>query len=146
MKILFTILFLLFVNITPSLTHSTITHEKLFDKINEYNIKYPDIVFAQAVLESANFKSVLFKKNNNLFGMKVPKTRKTTAINKTGYSKYESIDDSIQDYFLFQEYVMRKKDMSRNEYLSYIGKNYAYDKKYLEKINNIIKRFTHLFF
>jgi uncharacterized FlgJ-related protein len=146
MKIFFTILFLLFFNVTPILTYNTITHENLYSKILEYNIKYPDIVFAQAVLESGHFKSVLFRNNNNLFGMKVPKVRKTMALNKTGYSQYKTIDDSIYDYYLFQQHVMRKKEMSRNEYLTYIGKNYAENTEYLKRINYIIKKYSHLFF
>src|SRR6187402_1570007 len=36
----------------------------------QLNIKFPNIVLAQAELESGHFKSVMFKENNNLFGMK----------------------------------------------------------------------------
>jgi len=38
------------------------------------------LITAQAGFETGNFTSVIFKENNNLFGMKLPKVRKTTAI------------------------------------------------------------------
>jgi flagellum-specific peptidoglycan hydrolase FlgJ len=77
--------------------------------------------------------------------MKVAKKRETTATNKSGYAKYDSPDDSIRDYYLFQQYVMRKKVMTRKEYLSYIGRNYAESGNYSKKVNNIIQRYSYIF-
>jgi uncharacterized FlgJ-related protein len=140
--------FLLIGTTTSTLTTKTITHEIFYEKLVEFNIKHPDVVFAQAVLESANFTSKLFKTQNNLFGMKLARKRKTTAIgkNKNGYAKYNSVDDSIYDYYLFQEYAMRKKEMTKKEYISYIGRNYAYDKSYVQKLNKIIKDHTEILY
>lgn len=125
----------------------SLTHHDLYQKLLEYNIEYPDIVFAQAVIETGNFTSTLFRSQNNLFGMKMPGRRETTAIgkNKSGYAKYINVDDSILDYYLFQQFVMRKKKMTRKEYLSYIGRNYAADKNYVNKINKKIKEYKELF-
>lgn len=124
-----------------------LTHQDLYDKLIEYDIEYPDIVFAQAVIETGNFTSGLFKSQNNLFGMKMPGRRETTAIgkNKNGYAKYINVDDSILDYYLFQQFVMRKKKMTRKEYLAYIGRTYAADKNYVNKINKKIKEYKELF-
>jgi len=122
-----------------------LSHSDFLNKLIECDIKYPDIVFAQAILESGNFTSKLFKTHNNLFGMKVPSKRKTTALNKKGYAKYDSVDDSIQDYYLFQQYVMRNKEMTRDEYIRFIGRNYAEDKNYINKINKTIKIHKELF-
>ena len=45
--------------------------EEAFDVyINSLNMKFPEIVKAQAILESSNFSSEIFKANNNMFGMK----------------------------------------------------------------------------
>ena len=53
-------------------TKESITKENLYEQIMKYGIKFPDVVFAQAVLESGQFTSKLFKSANNLFGMKIP--------------------------------------------------------------------------
>lgn len=144
--ILLTFAFLLIGTTTATITLTTksITHENFYEKLVEYGIEHPDVVFAQAVLESGNFTSKLFKTQNNLFGMKLPYKRKTTAVgkNKNGYAKYNSVDDSIYDYYLFQEYAMRKREMNKKEYISYIGRNYAHDKNYTKKLNKIIKSYT----
>lgn len=36
--------------------------------MNQIGIAYPDVVLAQARLETGNFTSKVFKENNNLFG------------------------------------------------------------------------------
>lgn len=141
MKYMILILLLLISHTEPT----KMTHEKLYDKLVENEVMYPDIAFAQSVLETGSFTSKLYKNQNNLFGMKVAKKRETTATNKSGYAKYDSPDDSIRDYYLFQQYVMRKKVMTRKEYLSYIGRNYAESGNYLKKVNNIIQRYSYIF-
>ena len=45
----------------------------------EMNVKSPEIVYRQAILETGWFGSKSFVKYNNLFGMRQPKIRKTTA-------------------------------------------------------------------
>jgi uncharacterized FlgJ-related protein len=54
------------------------TPEKLKAYILELNIRFPYIVYAQAQLETGEFKSKIFKENNNIFGMKVARKRPTT--------------------------------------------------------------------
>jgi flagellum-specific peptidoglycan hydrolase FlgJ len=36
--------------------------------------------------------------------------------------------------------------MSKKEYISYIGRNYAYDKAYVQKLNKIIKNYTEILY
>lgn len=60
------------------------------------------LITAQAGFETGNFTSVIFKENNNLFGMKLPKVRKTTAIGENrGHAVYRTIEDSVKDYWLY---------------------------------------------
>lgn len=60
------------------------------------------MIFAQAAHETGNFTSDIFKENNNLFGMKLARVRKTTAIGENrGHAVYKSIEDSIADYWLY---------------------------------------------
>ncbi|MEA2065630.1 MAG: glucosaminidase domain-containing protein [Thermotogota bacterium] len=60
------------------------------------------IITSQAALETGNFTSTVFKENNNLFGMRYPTERPTTATGeKRGYAFYESIGDCVQDFVLY---------------------------------------------
>lgn len=63
--------------------------------------KFKKIVVAQAVLETGWFKSKNFKTNNNLFGMRVPYNRMTTADSSiNGYAHYKKWEESVIDYYL----------------------------------------------
>lgn len=121
------------------------TKEQVWNKINELGIKHPKVVFAQAVHESGTFKSPLARKCNNLFGMRVPNKRPTLAQKGCNYkkffAKYISWEQSIEDYKLYQDYMLRKKgNMSDNAYLLYISKRYAADPNYVERIKNTITK------
>jgi hypothetical protein len=54
-------------------------------------------------LETGTWTSDLYKKYNNCFGMKMPKTRNTTAITPTptGFASYNSASDSVKDIILY---------------------------------------------
>ena len=68
-----------------------LTLENLYKRILKSGIEFPDIVFAQAILESGYFKSKISKSNSNIFGMKMSKKRPTTAKGeKRGFSFYSA--------------------------------------------------------
>jgi uncharacterized FlgJ-related protein len=118
-----------------------LTNKNVWNTIQSAGIKHADIVFAQAILESGHFKSKLVKTNNNLFGMKLPKIRETTAIgSKNKYATYKHWMNSVQDYKMYQNYLFRKKEMSRIEYLSYIKKNYSTTPDYVTRVMKIVNR------
>lgn len=66
---------------TPTIVNDTITvdslsiflegHPKqhLMDALKYYEVKHPEIVYAQAIIETGNFSSNGFKVKNNLFGI-----------------------------------------------------------------------------
>ena len=56
-------------------TQNNFTKDKFITKIKQLNLKYPHIVYAQAMLESGNFTSKIFRENNNMFGMKQARVR-----------------------------------------------------------------------
>ena len=59
--------------------------------LDYYKIENSDVVKAQIWLETGNLSSKFCKENNNLFGMKLPKRRQTTAIGKLdGMAYYPS--------------------------------------------------------
>ena len=114
--------------------------------VNNYNDEY-SYKIAQALLESAYFKSPLFNRANNLFGMQMPTKRPTTATGITnGYSKYQTWSHSVLDYKLLQEALFKRKgEMNRGEYLKYIDRWYSKDGKYIIKIKSIIKKHSYIF-
>lgn len=114
-------------------TNGKITEQKLKQEIERLNLRHGDIIYAQAVLESANFTSSLFKKNNNFLGLKVARQRPTTALRSVGgYAYYSSWRECLLDYALMNAKYMSR--LSREEYLDYLQENYAEDKNYIKKL------------
>ena len=61
-------------------------------------------IFSQAAFETGNFTSDIFRENNNLFGMKLPVIRQTTAIGvNRGHAIFKDITDSIKDFALYHK-------------------------------------------
>lgn len=115
------------------------TPEKFYASINESGIKFPKVVMAQAILESGNFKSELFKQNSNPFGMMRPRQRPTTSIDKEQYAKYEHWKHSILDYWIWQ-HSYAKTIKNEEEYLNLLQSIYAEDKNYTKKLKRIMRR------
>jgi hypothetical protein len=93
--------------------------------MKECNVKYPHIVLAQAKLESSNFKSEAFKRNNNMFGMKRAYQRITTAQNKKDtYAVYRDWVDCFYDYCMYQSEVMCNIS-NEEQYFTKLGERYA---------------------
>jgi flagellum-specific peptidoglycan hydrolase FlgJ len=118
------------------------TPEKLKAYILELNIRFPHIVYAQALLESGEFKSHIFKENNNFFGMKQAKQRPTT--NKgteNGHAYFVNWRDCVVDYAFYQAAYLNDL-RSESEYFAYLGQNYAEDPGYVGKLKKIIEKTT----
>jgi uncharacterized FlgJ-related protein len=90
------------------------------------------LIFGQFYHETGGGSSSLFEKNKNLFGMKRPTKRETTSIGGDvyNYAIYNSIEDSIEDLFLWFDYA----NLNPNDYSSAEGyvnalkaKNYFQD-------------------
>lgn len=115
------------------------TEQKLKEYLIELNVKFPNVVFAQAKLESGNFKSKIFEENNNLFGMKQPSVRTTTATGEQyNHATYNSWRESVLDYALYScKYTSNIS--SEDEYIAYLGSRYAEDTNYINKLKNILK-------
>lgn len=116
--------------------HNEFTKERLKDYIKELNIKYPEVVYAQAVIESGNFTSQIYLENNNLFGLRCAKLRPTTCKNENaGFAVYDDWRASVLDYALLQATInLRTKD----QYMQYLAQTYAQDSTYIQKINKIV--------
>jgi hypothetical protein len=113
------------------------SEDKLMDEIKRSGIKFADIVFAQAVLETGYFKSEIFQESNNLFGMKLARQRNTTASGESrGHAYYDDWRLSVMDYSLYQTTYLRKIKTER-QYLQYLSENYAEDPNYVNKLIKI---------
>jgi flagellum-specific peptidoglycan hydrolase FlgJ len=85
-------------------------------------IQYPEIVLAQAKLESGNFTSERFKKYNALFGFQT---------SDTNIIKYKSWKESVIHYKAWQ---MKRLKSNENYYDFLIRIKYASDSNYINKL------------
>lgn len=114
--------------------------EKLIQMLKDLNIKYPHIVLAQARLESGNFKSAVFKENNNLFGMKEARVRVNTAKGTSlNHAYYETWQESVYDYAFYQCRYMSGVS-SETEYYNALDASYAIPGgKYSQALKKVIE-------
>lgn len=114
--------------------------EKFKGYLDDLNVKFKDVVYAQAQLETNGFTSRIFKENNNLFGMKQAMQRSSTNIGEQyGHAYYESWRQSVLDYALYQCKYLSNID-SREQYLQYLKQNYAEDPNYFIKLTKLLKK------
>lgn len=99
--------------------------ENLMAVLSQYDVKFPQIVVAQALLETGYFTSRACLENNNLFGLRRPS-------NGTYYT-FNSWEESVKAY---KDYVQYKyKGGNYYDFLNRIG--YAEDGEYLDKVRRI---------
>jgi len=127
-------------------TDTLIIHGERFSEdaliilFKECNVKYPHIVLAQAKLESGNFKSKIFKQNNNMFGMRKARQRITSAQSeKNTYAFYRDWVDCVYDYCMYQSSVLCNVT-NEDEYFAKLSARYAEDSTYVSKLKDIIKK------
>lgn len=113
---------------------------KLKEYLVELNVKFPHIVFAQARLESGNFKSSIFLENNNLFGMKVARRRPTTNKGENrGHAYFDSWKECVVDYAFYQAAYLQDLK-TEQQYLQYLKTNYAEDPNYYQRLLKLINK------
>lgn len=114
---------------------SALFADKVLNHIFELRLEHPYIVFSQAVWESGHFKSAIFLENNNMFGMKFPTNRPTTAIGiNRGHAVYESWEMCLVDYAMFQSSYMR--GLTREQYFERLS-SYAEDENYVHNLRKM---------
>lgn len=102
------------------------------------------VIYAQSVLETGGFDSPIFKENNNLFGMKLPRKRKSHATGENrGHATYKNIKNSIRDYFLRQQNFGINNTSDVALYVNQtINSGYAEDLEYRMKWSYLIKKYS----
>ena len=97
----------------------------------------PEIVFAQSILESARYTSNICIENSNLFGMKLPTQRPTTAIGENrGHAVYHNWIDSVIDLALWQEYYL-SHGYSIDNYEVFLRK-FNQNENYINTLNQLL--------
>ncbi len=134
-----------------------LTKESLREELDAQHIICPEQVYAQILIESAHLESYLTKRTNNLLGMRYPFRRQTAAIgiylpesnlvikgtqeelkkyrNQNHYAVFANWQECVRDYKFWQDECFKLTD----KYLSFLGKYYAEDTKYVEKIKMLSK-------
>jgi len=103
--------------------------EGLEEALIYYDIKHKNIVYAQAILETGNFKSKVCIKHNNLFGLYNSKTN--------SYYKFNHWTESIIAYKKW----IQKNYKYPNDYYTFLEKiNYAESERYTKLLRKIVKQ------
>lgn len=102
--------------------------EGLMEALEYYEVKHPQIVYVQAVLETGHFKSDLCLNGNNLFGLYNSK--------KHRYYTFDHWKDCIIAYKEMIQYKYKDGD----DYLNFLKEiGYAEDSEYICKLKELIK-------
>lgn len=109
--------------------YSKSPQEGLMEALIYYDIKHPHIVYAQALIETGNFKSDLCLSDNNLFGLY-----------NSSRGRYHRFDHWTESVVAYKDFIQRRYKPPEDyyEFLQRIG--YAKDPHYINKVKEIVKQ------
>lgn len=102
--------------------------ENFYAVCDYYDVKFPDIVYAQSILESGNFKSNIYNTRNNFLGLYDSR--------KHEFYQFEHWTDCLKGYKKYIQYKYKDGDYYR--FLDSIG--YAEDENYVNLVKQIERR------
>ena len=106
--------------------YSSLMDSNVYHEIVSNNIYHPDIVLAQAKLETGNYKSKACTIYNNLFGLRKP---------DGSYYKFNSWQESVKAY---KDWVQNKY-IPPNDYYNFLDSiGYAEDGNYTNKLKDMV--------
>lgn len=103
--------------------------EGLYEALLYYDIQHPDIVYAQALLETGYFKSKGCTRDHNLFGLYSSKYKR--------YCKFNHWTESVKAY---KEWIQNRYKPPSNYYEFLRRIHYAEDPTYITKLKQIVKK------
>lgn len=107
-----------------SVKHTTLNDANLMKELIRQGVQHPEIVLAQAQLETGFYRSDACKKYNNLFGLR----------HKNGYYKFNNWQESVTAYRDYVQYKYRGGD-----YFAFLEKiGYAEEPKYIQYVKSLI--------
>jgi len=110
--------------------NNSFSRRNFYEYLKKINIKFPELVFAQAIKESG-FKSQIWCDNHNPFGMKEANKRpnKQNGV-QHGHAYYDTWKDACIDYAFYQSYIGLSKIKTENDYLQFLKEMNYYDTKH----------------
>ena len=106
--------------------YSSLVDSNVYREIVANNIYHPDIVLAQAKLETGNYKSKVCTVYNNLFGLRKP---------DGSYYKFNSWQESVKAY---KDWIQNKYTPP-NDYYNFLNSiGYAEDASYISKLKDMV--------
>ena len=95
----------------------------LLAELYAQGVHYPEVVYAQSMIESAHLTSNVCVTRNNLFGMHQPTVRESTTIANKGdkYAKFSTWQDAVQDMKLWQEmHELNGQEFTNAQYIAFL--------------------------
>lgn len=115
--------------VQPEFLLSENPEEDLIAVMDYYGVKHPEIVYAQAILETGHFRSKVYRECNNLFGLYNSRTK--------SYYKFDHWSESVVAYLDFIQYKYKPP----NDYYKFLDNiGYAEDPEYINKLKRIVNR------
>lgn len=109
--------------------HSKSPEDGLMEALIYYEVQYPQIVYAQALIETGNFKSNLCLNSNNLFGLY-----------NSSRGRYHRFDHWTESVVAYKNFIQRRYKPPEDYYkfLQRIG--YAEDPNYISKLKKVVNK------
>lgn len=109
--------------------HFLLSEENLYNELVAQGVDFPEIVTAQAILETGHFKSYACLQQNNLFGLRD---------NKGKYISFPHWTDAVAAY---KKYIQRYNHPVPEDYYAYLQElGYAEDPQYIDKLKQIVNK------
>lgn len=99
----------------------------ILEAIEYYEIQYPEIVYAQSIHETGNFRSKLCIRNNNLFGLYNSRTKQ--------YYKFNHWTESVE---MYKNKIQNRLKKDEDYYVFLNRICYASDSNYISTIKRIV--------
>lgn len=114
---------------TVPITELELNKENFFLVCEIYDVQFPEIVYAQARLESGNFKSKLFETKNNFLGLYNSKIK--------DFYEFEHWTECILGYKELLQFKYTGDEQIETYYQFLIDLPYAMDPQYITKVKRI---------
>lgn len=112
-----------------SIDKLSLNKDNFFLVCDIYDIQFPEVVYAQARLESGNFKSKLYQTKNNFLGLYNSR--------KKDFYEFEHWTDCLKGYKELLQFKYKGDDDIQNYYKFLKELPYAEDPNYISKVKRI---------
>lgn len=124
------------------ITNESFSKDGFIKEVVHSGFKYPDIIIAQAYIESEHFRSPVWKENNNMLGMRLAQSRFTLATGENlKHAVFKNWKDCVKDRLIYEALYLNK--INKEQYYHYLDKIYARSggSSYSDLIKQVIKQY-----